>query len=58
MMWGDMSPVKPEVGVPLLKPQEQGVVAVEIIAPATPGKLISILDKKKFHTKFQTSFEL
>ena len=36
-LWGGMQPVSTDVGVPSLQPGEEGVIAVQIIAPQTPG---------------------
>jgi len=37
MLWGTMSPVQSVVSVPHLKPDQEGIVSVELIAPDAPG---------------------
>lgn len=37
-MWGNIPATKTEVPVPHLRPQEEGDIVAELIAPMEPGK--------------------
>ena len=37
MIWGNMTPLQPCVSVPLLEPEAEGIVTLELIAPTEPG---------------------